>query len=189
MSLRKSGKASYASLVAQVVHDSPEPLPFKEILSRVETVKAIDTTSPESTIRHALTQNRLIANTGEGRYGWYPRLITGSFVRAYLSRSDLNRLVPRIILEDEMRELLWPSFFANQNMSDRSPVVIVLPDGSSAESSLEFFGNGVWGAVEAIGNPGHPEHEDMSNWIGGSFDPEHINIEQINYRLRRSTRD
>jgi hypothetical protein len=46
---------------------------------------------------------------------------------------------------------------------------------------------GVWGYegfLEAIRNPDHPEHDDMLEWIGGSFDPEEFNLDEINQRLK-----
>ncbi len=46
---------------------------------------------------------------------------------------------------------------------------------------------GVWGYAEflkAVKNPGHPEHEEMLDWIGGEFDPEEFDIDDINESLR-----
>ncbi len=46
---------------------------------------------------------------------------------------------------------------------------------------------GVWGYddfLEAIGDPGHPEHEGMLEWVGGEFDPEAFDLEAINAALR-----
>jgi hypothetical protein len=42
---------------------------------------------------------------------------------------------------------------------------------------------GIWGyedLLEAISNPNHPEHEDMLEWLGGEFDPEEFDLEEIN---------
>jgi hypothetical protein len=50
---------------------------------------------------------------------------------------------------------------------------------------------GAWGYagfVEAIQNPKHPEHEDMMEWIGDSFDPEAFDLEKVNRALRRIRR-
>lgn len=47
---------------------------------------------------------------------------------------------------------------------------------------------GVWGYdsfLEAIQNPNHPEHDEMLEWIGGSFDPEAFDVETVNKALRR----
>lgn len=47
---------------------------------------------------------------------------------------------------------------------------------------------GVWGYANflaAIQDPAHPEHDDMLEWIGGSFDSEAFDLEAINQALRR----
>jgi len=47
---------------------------------------------------------------------------------------------------------------------------------------------GVWSYadfLEAIQDAGHPEHEDMLEWVGGEFDPEAFNIEEINEDLKQ----
>lgn len=46
---------------------------------------------------------------------------------------------------------------------------------------------GIWGYyefLEAIQNPDHPEHEDYLEWIGGEFDPEEFNLDEVNAALR-----
>jgi hypothetical protein len=50
---------------------------------------------------------------------------------------------------------------------------------------------GVWGYVnflEAIRDPKHDEHEEYLTWVGGKFDPETFDLEEINARLRRMGR-
>ncbi|MCP4259844.1 MAG: plasmid pRiA4b ORF-3 family protein [Planctomycetes bacterium] len=45
---------------------------------------------------------------------------------------------------------------------------------------------GIWGyeeLIEAINNPGHPEHEDMTEWVGEYYDPEYFNLEGTNNLL------
>jgi len=45
---------------------------------------------------------------------------------------------------------------------------------------------GVWGYQEflqAVGDPSHPEHEEMLEWIGGPFDPESFEVTEVNKRL------
>jgi len=49
---------------------------------------------------------------------------------------------------------------------------------------------GVWGYasfLEAIHDPEHPEHEEMLEWIGGEFDPEVFNLDEVNVDLQRLT--
>ena len=46
---------------------------------------------------------------------------------------------------------------------------------------------GIWGyqnLVEVMGNKKHPEYKEMKEWIGGDFDPEEFNIEEINEELK-----
>src|SRR5207302_231955 len=45
---------------------------------------------------------------------------------------------------------------------------------------------GAWGYgsfLEAIQNPGHAEHEEMLEWIGGEFDPEAFDLDALNEEL------
>jgi hypothetical protein len=86
---------SFTELTHQVVRESPEPLPFREILRRVHAIAPITTRNPEGTIRSAIGQSRLIVATGDGRYGWKPRLITGSVLRLTLSESEVNAMAQR----------------------------------------------------------------------------------------------
>ncbi|MFT5517498.1 MAG: hypothetical protein ACI80V_003643 [Rhodothermales bacterium] len=39
--------------------------------------------------------------------------------------------------------------------------------------------------LEAIRNVNHPEHESYLYWVGGSFDPEELDLELINRALKR----
>jgi hypothetical protein len=46
---------------------------------------------------------------------------------------------------------------------------------------------GPWGYadfVDAIGNPSHERHEELLEWVGGEFDPEAFDPEEVNSRLR-----
>jgi len=43
---------------------------------------------------------------------------------------------------------------------------------------------GPWGYEEflaAIANPGHKEHEDFLDWVGGEFNPEHFDIKEVEF--------
>ena len=45
---------------------------------------------------------------------------------------------------------------------------------------------GIWGYaefLEAIMSPDHEEHESMLEWIGGSFDPEEFDVDDVNNSL------
>ena len=43
---------------------------------------------------------------------------------------------------------------------------------------------GIWGyaeLLEIIRNPEHEEHEEMLEWVGGEFDPEHFDVEEVHF--------
>jgi Plasmid pRiA4b ORF-3-like protein len=47
---------------------------------------------------------------------------------------------------------------------------------------------GAWGYtefLEAIQTPTHPDHESMLEWVGGEFDPEAFDLEEINEQLKQ----
>jgi hypothetical protein len=46
---------------------------------------------------------------------------------------------------------------------------------------------GIWGYetfLEAINDPQHPEHEMLTEWVGGSFDAEAFDLDQVNKALQ-----
>ena len=46
---------------------------------------------------------------------------------------------------------------------------------------------GIWGyadLLEIISNPKHEQHEEMTEWIGGEFDPEYFDMTDVNEYLR-----
>lgn len=46
---------------------------------------------------------------------------------------------------------------------------------------------GLWGYasfLDAIQHPQHPEHEDMLEWVGGAFDPEAFDLDEINREIQ-----
>jgi Plasmid pRiA4b ORF-3-like protein len=47
---------------------------------------------------------------------------------------------------------------------------------------------GIWGYaefLEAIRDPQHPEHEEMLEWVGGEFDPDAFDLDEVNRELQR----
>ncbi|NJL46369.1 MAG: plasmid pRiA4b ORF-3 family protein [Leptolyngbyaceae cyanobacterium SM2_5_2] len=51
---------------------------------------------------------------------------------------------------------------------------------------------GVWGYqnfLDAIRSVDHPEHEEMLEWVGGSFDPEDAELDEVNHLLKTIPHD
>jgi hypothetical protein len=49
---------------------------------------------------------------------------------------------------------------------------------------------GIWGYasfLEAIRDPEHPEHDEMLEWVGGEFDPDILDLDEVNRELQRLT--
>jgi len=47
---------------------------------------------------------------------------------------------------------------------------------------------GLWGYydfLEIMEDPKHPEHEEMMEWMGGPFDPDKFDLEEVNKRLKK----
>jgi hypothetical protein len=141
----KQPSRSYAALTQRIVREAEEPITVAEITRRVQRLRPIESRSPEGAIRNAISQCRLVANTGDGKYWWDPRLFKGSRVRVPLIASDLE--LRQIVLDYDARDLLWPSFFAASEQTDRKPVELRLPTGDSASLPLDHFGGGEWGTT------------------------------------------
>ena len=132
-----SSKPNYTALTHQVVRESREPLPSAEIMRRVNTLAPVTTRNPKGTIRNAISQSRLIVNTGDGRYGWKYRVINDSVLRLTLSESDCGG--EAIEYSGELHDALYPAFFASREYDDRAPVHLKLPDGAIARLPLEHL--------------------------------------------------
>lgn len=162
------------------MREAEEPITVAEIMCRVNCLRPIESrSSPERVIRNAISQCRLVVNTGDGKYWWYPRLLKGSRVRVPLIASDLEQR--RIVFDDDARDLLWPSFFAGHDHTDRKPIELRLPTGDSAPLPLEHFGGGEWGTT------GSPR---FWNWLraceatgGDALILEAIDAEARRYRI------
>jgi len=42
---------------------------------------------------------------------------------------------------------------------------------------------GYYGFIAALGDPTHPEHEEYKEWIGGDFDPQAFEVDEVNALL------
>jgi hypothetical protein len=112
-------------------------------MQRVNAIAPVATKNPKGTIRNAISRSYLIVNIGDGRYGWKRRVINDSVLRLTLSESDCRG--DAIEYTQELREALYPAFFAGQKYGDREPVHLKLPDGATTCLTLEHFHDSCWG--------------------------------------------
>jgi hypothetical protein len=118
--------ASYTDLAHQVVRDSREPLPFEEIMERVNEIHRITTRNPKATNRGAIGQSRLIVNSGDGRYGWKYRVINGSVWRIPLSQHDLEQrqiTFPEVMRDRATRSCCASRMGRRDNMQSNSSLM------------------------------------------------------------------
>ncbi|MAU01149.1 MAG: hypothetical protein CL608_28735 [Anaerolineaceae bacterium] len=136
-------KVSFTQLTHDVVYKSPEPLPFAEIMARVNGIAPITTKNPKNTIRNAVSQSHMIVSTGDGRFDWKPRVINGSLIRHTIQTAELHQ--NRLYWDEDLRDALCPTFFAPQTYKDRSPAQVTCPNGTTTAFSLEMFAPRIWG--------------------------------------------
>jgi hypothetical protein len=84
-------------------------------------------------------------STGNGRYGWKYRVINGSVLRLTLSELDCRGKT--IEYTEELRDALYPAFFAGQEYGDRERVHMKLPDGTTTRLPLEHLQETRWGTL------------------------------------------
>lgn len=142
--MAEQGGPSYTELVYDVLRSAGRPLPFQEIFDAVNRRRPVTTRNPKGTIRNALSQGRQLVNVGEGRYGYLPHLVSGSLLRVPLSQDDPAD--HPLVLPDEVRHALHPSFLEIQKRRTKRPARARLPDGDAVALSLEHLGTGIWGS-------------------------------------------
>lgn len=136
-------KVSFTQLTHNVVFASNDPLPFAEIMASVNRIRPITTKNPKNTIRNAISQSRMLVSTGDGRYGWKPRLINDSIIRHTIQAAELT--ANRLYWDSDVKDAVCPTFFASKKYGDRSPIHVALPNGETSDFSLEMFSAGIWG--------------------------------------------
>jgi hypothetical protein len=104
----------------------------------------------------------------------------------YTLEAVLDDLLSEFIYDydfgDSWRHLIQPKLVSKPSSEWFYPLCIA---GERAAPPDDVGGTpGYLEFLNAIGNPQHPEHEDMLIWIGGAFDPEGFDLNAINRTLR-----
>ena len=136
---------SYTELTHKVVREAFDAIPFAEIVSRVNALRRITSKNPKQTIRGAINGSHMILSTGDRRFGWKPRLITGSVLRHTLQAAELGK--QWLYWDIGVRDALWPGFFETQKYGDQKPVTASFGDGKEIILSLEHAAHATWGSV------------------------------------------
>ncbi|CAN5131907.1 hypothetical protein BH23VER1_BH23VER1_27490 [soil metagenome] len=79
----------------------------------------------------------------------------------------------------------WEHRIVLEKVVPATPIQPILCTAGKRACPPEDCG-GPWGYqnfLEALADPKHDEHEEMSEWIGGDFDPEHFDLERTNQLL------
>jgi hypothetical protein len=146
---------SYTQLTHEVVQQSETPLSLDEIMARVEAIRPITTRNPRQTIRGAISQSSVIVTVAPQQYAWKPRVINGATVRHTLQRAEF--VDQKLYWQNDVKDLLWPSFFGAKKYEDRRPITATLPTGEPIPLDLIFQHQSVWGT---------PAPDAFWAWIG-----------------------
>ena len=70
----------------------------------------------------------------------------------------------------------------------RNDVIIPIIEAGERACPPEDVGGipGYFDFLEVLADPTHPAHQEMLEWVGGSFDPEAFNVDEANRALRGS---
>ena len=114
------------------------------------------------------------------------------------SRARLGDLIPRFVPEGK-------SFDYRYDFGDdwllKVKVEKIIPESPSTKPPCILGGRraappedvgGIWGYaefLEALQDPGHPEHDSYVAWIGGSFDPEAFDAEAADQSMKKALRN
>jgi hypothetical protein len=142
-------ETSFTQLAHDVVQAAPAPLPFAEIVDRVNKIRPIPTKNPKQTIRGVIGQSQMIVSTGDGRYGWKPRLANGAVIRHTIQAAETAQ--NRLYWDRDLWGALWPTFSAPSAYNDRSPAQVALPTGTQSDFALDMFSPGTWGTPATAG--------------------------------------
>jgi hypothetical protein len=125
----------------------------------------------------------------------------------YTDPQSAGQMDDEVDAEFELDQLITKEkskFTYNYDFGDdwRHEIVVekILPPGEGVGFALCVDGKracppedcgGPWGYmnfVDAIGDPSHEEHEQLLEWVGGEFDPEDFDPEEVSKRLRKIVR-
>ena len=104
---------------------------------------------------------------------------------AALVRGEKSKLLYEYDLGDSWEHELLLEKILPREEGKRYPVCLTGKRACPPEDC-----GGVWGyasLLKALHDPEHPEHEEMLEWVGGAFDPEVFDRDEVNRELQHLT--
>jgi tetratricopeptide (TPR) repeat protein len=139
---------SITQAVAQVLRSADQALTLAELLARARLLRPVDTAKPEATIRVALGSLPLVVSLGgrPARYVWWPHSLAGNCFRQPLA--DWDPTSGQVMLCEEVRLALWPTFFANPRERPYE-LMLVAADEVELPVQVDFIEPGprTWGLL------------------------------------------
>jgi hypothetical protein len=124
----------YSQAVCDVVRTADEPMTFAEVASAVMAMPVRPHARPERTIRNALRNSPLIAQTRDERYAYTLWLLKGSTLRHVLTDRELSEGSLR--LGTDAAYALYPFIYASRRGHTR-PCHLYLEEGPLFSQPLE----------------------------------------------------
>lgn len=103
-----------------------------------------------------------------------------------LSRIFTGKKKPRLVYEYDFGDS-WQHEIRLEKVLEPEPKVKYPRCVEGARACPPEDCGGAWGYadfLEAISDKKHPEHRDMTDWIGGKFDPEKFSVAEVNRGLK-----
>ena len=132
----EKNKPSNPDLVYESVISAGRSLTLDEILDAVNRRHPVTTRDPRATIRQILSQSRLLASTGDGRWGYLPELLRDNVFR--LVFTEKKPAYGQLTYSWELRQALWPASSEIQKRRDVRPVQMGLPNGALVTLHLAY---------------------------------------------------
>lgn len=122
---------TYTECVATILQQSDAPLTLDEMLEEMHAMREVGAGARTAAGR-ALTQLFQAVQVSRERFGWLPKLVTGSYIRHPLSDQEVKRGF--LMLDELEHAAFFPEFFQNHSHNERS-IQVHLLDGPTVNGS------------------------------------------------------
>ena len=137
---------------------------------------------------HHYRENNVFYGTPQPDPGWdFNSKFKTVDERKYKINQILTRPKMKILYEYDFGDSWWHELVLEKILEKDNKVnPPICLDGAMACLPEDCGGiGGYYNMLEIIKNPDEPEYKDMIDWLGDEFDPEKIDLEAINKKLKR----